>query len=138
MPITSCDPCCNPHNHIGHKDSFRTAILTALCGIIDAVQELAGTAPISAVTETMTEVDNVSDIILPANVNRVGAYIVNPTDETVWISFTATAVAGACNEVLPGGSLDIAVPRGGRVFKGDVTAIKPDGSAANVLVVEAV
>lgn len=135
MAIDDCDFLCGIDAAVRSDVSFRRQVLLGLKELIEAAEAISGTADISSVTEAQVEIDANNDTVLAANANRLSGYILNTSADTVYLSFSATAVLNDSVPLAPGQYLPLSVD--GRLYKGVVSGIK-SGDAVDVLVVEAV
>lgn len=135
MAIDDCNFLCGIDAAVRSDVSFRRQVLLGLKELIEAAEAISGTADISSVTEAQVEIDATNDTVLAANANRLSGYILNTSADTVYLSFSATAVLNDSVPLAPGQYLPLSVD--GRLYKGIVSGIK-SGAAVDVLVVEAV
>lgn len=135
MAIDDCDFLCGIDAAVRSDVAFRRQVLLGLKELIEAAEAISGTADISSVTEAQVEIDANNDTVLAANANRLSGYILNTSADTVYLSFSATAVLNDSVPLAPGQYLPLSVD--GRLYKGVVSGIK-SGDTVDVLVVEAV
>lgn len=93
---------------------------------------------VSSVTESVVGVTTGDAEILASNVSRKGGYILNLSDEVVWVSF---GNAAAVNTTIPikksYGWLDFMCGRFGPVYTGAVNGIHGGSGTKNVFILEA-
>lgn len=135
MALSICEPCCKPSAWVGYIRSWRQAILTVLCSILEqlaagisvSVEPAASTATLSAVNDS-----NADQTLLPANLNRKGMNLYNNSDQILYVAYGVAATTTAWTvQIEPGGffSMD-------PVYTGAVHGIWAANSTGNAQITE--
>lgn len=109
MPFSSCDPCCDPASAARDNQTFKLAVLQALCTLISENSPIQTVADLVTIAfGSLTNTFATTGITGISEGYRIKVW--NGTDDDIYLNWDGTA--DAKNVVLAGGEQTVQAPSG--------------------------